>query len=64
LTAVFLPVHLLELVEMGLMQRQNFYLEDLPADCAQDGVYTFLLTASPEPVAGAVGGPVQPVAVR
>jgi kynurenine formamidase len=61
---LFLPVHLLDLVEMGLLQGQNFRLEELADDCAEDGRYTFLLEASPEPFVGAVGAPVQPVAVR
>ena len=61
---MFLPVHLLDLVEMGLTQGQNFCLESLATDCSNDGQYTFLLAASPEPFVGAVGAPVQPVAVK
>ena len=49
---------------MGLTQGQNFDLEDLAADCAADGRYTFLLEASPIPFTGAVGAPVNPVAIR
>jgi kynurenine formamidase len=59
-----LPVHLLHLVEMGLLQGQNFDLEALSADCADDGVYTFLLSASPEPFVGGLGTPVNPVALK
>ena len=61
---VFLPVHLLHLVEMGLTQGQNFVLDELAADCADDGVYDFLLEASPQPFTNAVGSPVNPVAVK
>lgn len=61
---LFFPVHMLDLVEMGLVQGQNFFLEDLAADCAGDGVYEFFLEATPEPFARAVGAPVQPVAVK
>jgi kynurenine formamidase len=61
---LFLPVHLLDLVEIGLIQGQNFCLEALANDCADDGEYTFLLEASPEPFANAVGSPVQPVAAK
>jgi kynurenine formamidase len=61
---VFLPVHALDLVELGLLQGQNFWLEDLAEDCAADGVYDFLLEATPEPFVGAVGAPVVPVAVK
>jgi kynurenine formamidase len=59
-----LAVHMLHLVEMGLTQGQNFDLEVLAADCADDGAYTFLLTATPEPFVAGLGGPVAPVAVK
>ncbi|MGH2728916.1 MAG: cyclase family protein [Actinomycetota bacterium] len=58
------PVHLLDLVEMGLTQGQNFDLESLAADCAADGVYEFLLSASPEPFERGLGSPVNPVAIK
>ncbi|GAA2019496.1 cyclase family protein [Catenulispora yoronensis] len=59
-----LPVHLLHLVEMGMLQGQNWDLEALAEDCAQDGVYEFFLSASPEPFTHAAGAPVNPVAVK
>lgn len=62
--ATFLPVHLLHLVEMGLTQGQNFDLEALAEDCARDGQYDMLLAATPEPIVGAVGSPVAPVAIK
>ncbi|MFN2545764.1 MAG: cyclase family protein [Actinomycetota bacterium] len=58
------PVHMLLLVEMGLLQGQNFDLEALSADCEEDGVYEFLLEASPLPFERGLGGPVNPVAVK
>jgi kynurenine formamidase len=58
------PVHLLHLVEMGLTQGQNFDLEQLAADCAEDGVYEFLLDASPLPFERGLGSPVNPVAIK
>jgi kynurenine formamidase len=58
------PVHLLHLVEMGLPQGQNFDLEELAADCADDGRYAFFLSATPEPIVAATGAPVTPVAVK
>ena len=60
----FLPVHLLHLVEMGMTQGQNFDLEALAEDCAGDGVYEFLLEASPQPFVRGLGSPVNPVAVK
>lgn len=59
-----LPVHLLHLVEMGMTQGQNWDLEELAEDCAADGRFTFLLDATPQPFVGAVGTPVNPVAVK
>lgn len=59
-----LPIHCLHLVEMGLMQGQNWDLEDLAADCAADGQYDFLLEASPQPFVGGIGSPVNPVAIK
>ncbi|QMU67529.1 cyclase family protein [Streptacidiphilus sp. P02-A3a] len=61
---LYLPVHALDLVEMGMMQGQNWNLEELAEDCAQDGRYAFLLSAPPEPFTGGVGSPVVPVAVK
>jgi kynurenine formamidase len=58
------PVHLLQLRDMGLTQGQNFDLEALAADCAADGVYDFLLEASPLPFTGGCGSPVNPVAIK
>jgi kynurenine formamidase len=59
-----LPVHLLNLTEMGLTQGQNFDLEELSEACAADGIYDFFLEATPEPFVGGLGGPVAPVAIR
>jgi kynurenine formamidase len=61
---VLFPVHLLQLRDMGLTQGQNFDLEALAADCAADGVYEFLLEASPLPFTGGLGSPVNPVAIK
>jgi kynurenine formamidase len=61
---MILPVHLLHLVEMGLTQGQNWNLEELAAACAEDERWTFFLSAPPEPVVGATGAPVAPVAIR
>ncbi|MEV0241783.1 cyclase family protein [Streptomyces sp. NPDC050674] len=60
---LWLPVHALHLVEMGMPQGQNWNLEELSTACGQAGRYAFLLTATPEPFTGATGSPVAPVAV-
>ena len=59
-----LPVHLLHLVDMGMTQGQNWNLEELAVDCADDGRYAFFLDASPQPFTHAVGSPVNPVVVK
>jgi kynurenine formamidase len=62
--AALLPVHMLNLRDQGLVQGQLWYLDELAADCAADGVHEFLLAATPLPITGAVGGPVAPTATK
>jgi kynurenine formamidase len=61
---LFLPVHLLHLVEMGMTQGQNWFLDELADACAGDGRYQFLLDATPLPFTDALASPVNPVALR
>ncbi|OLZ71573.1 cyclase [Streptomyces sp. IMTB 2501] len=60
---LWLPVHALDLVEMGMPQGQNWNLEELSTACGETGRYAFLLSATPEPFVGATGSPVAPVAI-
>ncbi|MEJ8635667.1 cyclase family protein [Streptomyces sp. MS2.AVA.5] len=60
---LWLAVHALDLVEMGMLQGQNWNLESLSTACAQEMRYAFLLSAMPEPFVGGTGTPVAPVAV-
>ncbi|QDY77368.1 cyclase family protein [Streptomyces qinzhouensis] len=60
---LWLPVHALHLVEMGMLQGQNWNLENLSTACGEESRYAFLLSAMPEPFVGATGTPVAPVAV-
>lgn len=62
--AVLLPVHMIHLRDIGLVQGQNWALDELAADCAEDSQYDFLLAATPLPLTRAVGGPVAPTAVK
>jgi kynurenine formamidase len=62
--AVLLPVHMIDLRDMGLVQGQLWHLDDLAADCAGDGVYQFLLAATPLPITHGLGGPVAPTATK
>lgn len=61
---VFMPVHMIQLRDMGLAQGQNWHLDDLAADCANDAQYDFLLCATPLPLTHAVGAPVAPTAIK
>ncbi|GDY44759.1 hypothetical protein SANT12839_056410 [Streptomyces antimycoticus] len=60
---LWMPVHALDLVEMGMLQGQNWNLEELSDACAEEGRYVFLLSAPPEPFVGGTGAPVAPVAI-
>ncbi|CAN5515387.1 cyclase family protein [soil metagenome] len=62
--AVLLPVHMIHLRDMGLAQGQLWDLDDLAADCAADGQFDFLLTATPIPLTRGLGGMVAPTAVK
>ncbi|GAA5611571.1 cyclase family protein [Streptomyces platensis] len=60
---LWMPVHALHLVEMGMLQGQNWNLEELSAACAEEGRFAFLLSAVAEPFVGGSGAPVAPVAI-
>ena len=48
----------------GLTIGEMWDLEALAADCAADGVHEFLLVGAPLPITGAVGSPVNPIALK
>jgi len=58
------PLHVVLLVHMGLLVGEIFDLEALAADCASDGVHEFMFVAPPLPFTGAVGSPLNPVAIK
>ena len=60
----FQPLHLVLVVNMGLLVGEIFNLEALAADCAADGVYEFMFVAPPLPITGAVGSPINPQAIK
>lgn len=59
-----LPLHMLCLRDMGLMFGEMFNLEALAADCESDGEWTCQLSAPPLRVTGAVGSPINPIALK
>ena len=60
----FQPLHQVAIPHIGLFIGEMWDLDALAAACAADGTYDFFLTAGPLPITGAVGAPVNPIAVR
>ncbi|MGW5138168.1 cyclase family protein [Nocardia beijingensis] len=60
----FQPLHQVAIPHIGLYIGEMWDPDALAADCAADGVHEFFLTAAPLPVTGAVGAPVNPIAVK
>jgi kynurenine formamidase len=60
----FQPLHQVAIPHIGLFLGEMWDLDALAEDCANDGTYDFRLTAAPLPVSGAVGSPVNPIAVK
>jgi len=60
----FQPLHQVAIPHLGLLIGEMWALDELAEDCAADGVYEFFLTAAPLPITGAVGSPVNPIAVK
>ncbi|MEU4742802.1 cyclase family protein [Actinosynnema sp. NPDC023658] len=60
----FQPLHQVVIPHIGLLVGEMWDLDALAEDCAVDGVHEFWLTAAPLPITGAVGSPVNPVAVK
>ena len=60
----FQPLHQVAIPHLGLFIGEMWDLDALADDCADDGIYEFLLTAAPLKVTGAVGAPVNPIATK
>ena len=59
-----LAFHMLCLRDMGCPLGEMFNLDALATDCAQDGRYSFLLSAPPIAFTNAFGSPVNPLALK
>lgn len=59
-----LPLHGVLLRDLGLTIGELFDLDALADDCAADGVYEFLFVAQPLRIPGAVGSPINPLAIK
>ncbi|MHC5794800.1 cyclase family protein [Lacisediminihabitans sp. FW035] len=60
----FQPLHQVVIPNLGLTIGEMWDLDALAEDCATDGRYDFFLTAPPLPITGAVGSPVNPLAIK
>jgi kynurenine formamidase len=58
------PLHVVLLVNAGIYIGEMWDLEALAQDCADDGRYTFFLTAPPLTITGSVGSPLNPMAIK
>ncbi|EJW11965.1 hypothetical protein A33M_2613 [Rhodovulum sp. PH10] len=58
------PWHWVVIPAMGLTMGEMFYLKDLAADCAADGVHEFFFCGPPLVITGGTGSPINPQAIK
>ena len=58
------PLHGNILRDLGVYIGEIWWLEDLAKDCEEDGVYEFFLAAQPLYIPGAIGSPINPIAIK
>ncbi len=63
-TGCFVPLHGALMRNLGVTFSEINWLEDLAADCADDGQYEFLYMCTPLKIFGAAGSPINPMAVK
>ena len=63
-SGVVLPLHNALMRNLGITLTEIAWLDDLAADCAADGQYTFLYAAAPLKVVNATGAPVNPIVIK
>jgi len=62
--AVFMPLHMVLIRDMGMTLGEIFDLEELAADCEADGVWEFFFCAPVLKFTHAVGSPINPLAMK
>jgi kynurenine formamidase len=60
----FQPLHQVCIPNIGLTIGEIFHLDELAEDCGRDRVYEFFFVAPPLPITGAVGSPINPLAIK
>jgi kynurenine formamidase len=58
------PWHWITIPIMGITMGEIFQVAELAADCRADKVYEFMFVAPAIPITGAVGSPVNPLAIK
>ena len=58
------PLHGNILRDLGVYIGEIWWLEELAEDCAKDGVYEFFIASQPLNIPGAVGSPINPIAIK
>jgi len=59
-----IPLHGALMRDLGVVLSELYWLDDLAADSAKDGQYTFLFTAAPLKMARGSGSPVNPIVIK
>ena len=59
-----LPFHQIVIRDLGLTIGEIFQFDELAEDCAKDGRYTCMFVAPPLRFSGAVGSPLNPIAIK
>ncbi len=60
----FQPLHMVAIRNTGVLFGEIFALDELAGACAEDGEYAFFFVAPPLPITGAVGSPINPLAIK
>ncbi|OAN69167.1 cyclase [Jannaschia sp. EhC01] len=63
-TEVNQPWHWVVIPAIGITMGEMFYLRELAADCAEDGIYEFFFCAPPLNLPGGTGSPINPQAIK
>lgn len=61
---IFQPLHWVAIPMVGLSLGEMFYLKELADDCAIDRIYEFMFVGASLPFTGAVGCPLNPMAIK
>jgi kynurenine formamidase len=63
-SGIALPLHAALMRNLGILFSEIIWFEDVAADCAEDGQWSFLYAAAPINIIGGTGAPVNPIIVK